>query len=179
MPVYTQYPQNAKGRWRYEHSLLDRFEATQGQSMQDPRRVFVTLGTTKPWQFRRLVDRMHEIIPANVKVRYQTGVTEVSDLDIDYTSMMSDEEFQAEIAAADVVVTHSGVGTFISCLSAGKVPVMIPRRASFDEHVDDHQDQIASVASSRGLALRREAHEVTFEDLRTVRSLSVRQRCQT
>lgn len=183
VPVYTQYPMNAGGRWRFRYSLLDRFQAHQVGSGELPGRVFVTLGTTRPWQFRRLVDRVLGIVPSGVQIRFQTGVTDVSDLDTampngsspppHFSDMMTDLEFQSEIEAADVVVTHSGVGSFIRCLSLGKVPIMVPRRAKYGEHVDDHQQQIATVASERGLALMREVEDLTFEDLRAAMSFRV------
>lgn len=176
VPVYTQYPQNATGRWRYEHSLLDSFTVDRAvdPAGADPRRIFVTLGTTKPWQFRRLVDRVLEIVPPGSDVVFQTGVTEVGDLDIDARAMMSDADFRKEIEQADVVVSHAGCGTFMRCLEAGKVPLLIPRRAVHGEHVDDHQEQIASVGQERGLALMREVDELSLDDLRTAAALRAR-----
>ncbi|MHA3948266.1 glycosyltransferase [Cellulomonas bogoriensis] len=163
--VNTQYPQNANDRWRYEHSLLDSFTAERVEDAPAPRKIFVTLGTARPWQFRRLVTRMLDILPADTDVVWQTGVTDVSDLPIDARPMLSDAEFRAEIEQADVVVTHSGCGTFMRCLAAGRIPVMVPRRAAHREHVDDHQEQIATVAQSRGLAIMREVDELTNADL--------------
>lgn len=46
--------------------------------------------------------------------------------------------------AADVVVAHAGVGTLMTAIEAGRVPVAIPRLRSAGEHVDDHQVQIAT-----------------------------------
>ncbi len=171
VPVRTQYPQNATRRWRYEHSLLDAFATEPVPTPTPPRRILVTLGTTRPWQFRRLVERMLEVLPEGADVVWQTGVTDVSGLPVDARPMMSDEEFQAEIARADVVVSHAGVGTFLRCLQAGSVPVLVPRRARHSEHVDDHQEQIATVADARGLALMREADAVTTDDLELAAAL--------
>ncbi|KGM12168.1 glycosyltransferase [Cellulomonas bogoriensis] len=174
VPLYTQYPQNARGRWRYDRSLLDSFDVEDAGGTRVPRRVFITLGTARPWQFRRLVERMIEILPEGTEAVWQTGATDVADLPIDARPMLSDEEFRAEIERADVVVTHSGCGTFIRCLEAGKIPIMVPRRAARQEHVDDHQVQIAAVAQQRGLALSREVDDLTAEDLRHVTGLRAR-----
>ena len=171
VPVYTQYPQNADRRWRHEHSLLDRFRVEPAAAPVEPRRVLVTLGTTKPWQFRRLVERMLTILPEGAEVVWQTGCTDVDDLVDGARPMMSDAEFREEIARADVVVSHAGVGTFMRCLEAGRVPVLVPRRAAHGEHVDDHQEQIARVGSDRGLALMREVDALTTADLRHAASL--------
>ena len=163
--VYTQYPQNASRRWRHEYSLLDSFRVETAAPARDPQRIFVTLGTT-PWQFRRLVERVLEIAPRDAEIVWQTGVTDLTGLDIKAQPMMPDEAFREEIRKADVVVSHSGVGTFLNCLEAGKVPVLVPRRSAYTEHIDDHQEQIASVADARGLAVMREVDNLTLEDLR-------------
>lgn len=172
--VHTQYPQNANGRWRYEHSLLDSFRAEPVADAPPPRRVFVTLGTARPWQFRRLLTRVLEIVPEGTEVVWQTGVTDVSGLPLDARPMLSDTEFCAEIAQADVVITHSGCGTFMRCLEAGRIPIMVPRRAAHREHVDDHQEQIASVAQARGLAIMREVEDLTAADLHAATTVRAR-----
>ena len=170
---YTQYPQNAGPRWRHEFSLLDLFRSEDTDIPVEPRRVLVTLGTARPWGFRRALERILSILPAGCDVVWQTGDTAVEGLPIDALPLMSDERFQEEIRLADVVVSHSGVGTVLSCLEAGKVPVLVPRRAAHREHVDDHQVQIARVAAARGLALHREVEELTFDDLRAAASRRV------
>lgn len=163
----TQYPANAVGRWRYRHSLLDAFTAVDGAAGTGPLKVLVTLGTARPWGFRRLVERMLEIVPDDAEVTWQTGVTDVSGLELgaDAHEVLSDEEFRTRIAEVDVVVSHAGVGSFVRCLEAGKVPVLVPRRVARGEHVDDHQEQIARVGADRGLAITREADELTLDDL--------------
>ena len=52
------------------------------------------------------------------------------------------QERVAEARAADVVITHSGVGTILQLLGDGISPVVVPRRKQHGEHVDDHQLQI-------------------------------------
>jgi UDP-N-acetylglucosamine transferase subunit ALG13 len=52
---------------------------------------------------------------------------------------------------ADSVVCHAGVGTIMTALKAGHTPVVIPRQAQHDEHVDDHQRDIATRFAERGL----------------------------
>ncbi|GGC05448.1 glycosyltransferase [Cellulomonas carbonis] len=166
IPCYTHYPALADGRrWRFERSLLDTFGVDDAPEPEISR-IFVTLGTARPWGFRRLVDRVLEIAPPGAQIVWQTGATDVSDLDIDGRDVIPDAQFQEEIERADVVISHSGCGTFIRCMEAGKVPVLVPRRAAHGEHVDDHQEQIAEVTAARGLSIMREADELTLDDLR-------------
>jgi UDP-N-acetylglucosamine transferase subunit ALG13 len=46
---------------------------------------------------------------------------------------------QSLLEQADAVVTHGGPGTIMECRSRGVLPIVVPRRASFGEVVDDHQ----------------------------------------
>lgn len=170
---WTQYPQNAGPRWKHRFSVLDSFEARPAGELADPQRVLVTLGTARPWGFRRLVERLLQVLPPTAEVVWQTGATDVSGLGVQAVPMMSDADFRAEVERADVVVSHAGVGSFIRCLEVGKAPVLVPRRAARGEHLDDHQLQIAAVAQAKGLAVSREVDDLTWEDLRTAASLEV------
>ena len=54
---------------------------------------------------------------------------------------------------ASAVVCHAGVGTIMTALRTGKVPLLIPRLACFGEAVDDHQLQISAELAKRGLVV--------------------------
>ena len=60
------------------------------------------------------------------------------------------EELVAAMGEADVVVSHAGVGTLMTAIQAGVVPVAIPRLREHGEHVDDHQLQIATELGESG-----------------------------
>jgi UDP-N-acetylglucosamine--N-acetylmuramyl-(pentapeptide) pyrophosphoryl-undecaprenol N-acetylglucosamine transferase len=164
VPVFTQYAHNASRRWKYEFSLLDAFTTVEAPATR-PTRIFVSLGTQQDYFFRRLVDRLLQVLPPDAEVVWQIGAGDVPGLPISTVGVIPHEEFRATVRWADVVIAHAGVGTLLTCLDGGKVPVVVPRRAAFDEHVDDHQVQIASVAAAQGLAIACEADEVTMEHL--------------
>jgi UDP-N-acetylglucosamine transferase subunit ALG13 len=52
---------------------------------------------------------------------------------------------------ARVVVTHAGVGSVMVALSTGRRPVVVPRRHSLGEAVDDHQLQLGRRFAQAGL----------------------------
>jgi UDP-N-acetylglucosamine transferase subunit ALG13 len=54
---------------------------------------------------------------------------------------------------ADAVVCHAGVGTLMTAVSLGRVPVAMPRLRAHGEHVDDHQAQIARELGSAGYVI--------------------------
>jgi UDP-N-acetylglucosamine transferase subunit ALG13 len=63
------------------------------------------------------------------------------------------EEMVDAMERASSVICHAGVGTIMSALKVGHTPVVIPRRAQYGEHVDDHQLDIANRFAERGLVV--------------------------
>ena len=49
------------------------------------------------------------------------------------------EEFISLVRGARLTVTHAGAGSIMTALAEGKRPIVVPRRKSFGEAVDDHQ----------------------------------------
>lgn len=61
------------------------------------------------------------------------------------------EEFQTKIQEASLVICHGGVGTVMSAVRAGKLPVVMARRKKFGEHIDDHQVQVVEALAAEGM----------------------------
>lgn len=126
--------------------------------------VVVTVGTTDR-DFRRLILKLLSVIPSDAEVLWQTGASVVHDLGIDAHRLIPESELIEAINDADVVVTHAGAGSLALTLQAGKVPVFVPRRASFDEQIDDHQVELARWADGKGLAVMAEADRIELAHL--------------
>ena len=139
----------------------------------DLRKVVVSLGTFKDYGFERLVRRLLEILPADAEVLWQTGDTDVSGLGIKGHHTLPEHELSEAIRDADVLVAHAGVGASLMALELGRCPVLVPRRLSHGEHVDDHQTQIAGELSRRGLAVTADADELTLDHLATAAATRV------
>ena len=58
--------------------------------------------------------------------------------------------FEALIRDSSLVISHGGSGTLINLLQAGKVPVVMPRRREYSEHVDDHQVELVKALAAEG-----------------------------
>jgi UDP-N-acetylglucosamine transferase subunit ALG13 len=98
---------------------------------------------------------------ANSETVWQLGVTQRRDLPGEVHTQLSSPVFEKYAREADIVITHAGVGTIMSLLDMGIYPIVIPRRAYRNEHVDDHQAQIASLLSELGIGLTLEVGELT------------------
>ena len=160
---YTQHAERVGGGWDHGGSVFDGFRTTERASAP-LRRVLVTLGTWRQ-PFDRLVRRLLAVLPADVEVVWQTGHTDVTGLGINARPWLSPDELHEELAGADVVVTHAGVGATLDALEAGRFPVVVPRTEAAGEQIDDHQVELAAELDRLGLAVRCAADAVDLVDL--------------
>lgn len=167
--LYSQYPMWAEGRWQYRGAVFDRYRLSErAQSRRGAQRVVVTLGTMRGYSFRRAVDAVQrvlaEVASDDVEVLWQVGQTPVDDLDIDGKELVPAAEIRQAIAEADLVFAHAGIGSCLQILDAGRAPVLLPRRADQNEHIDDHQKMIAFELDRRRLAVSRDPELLTAAD---------------
>lgn len=60
------------------------------------------------------------------------------------------EAFERRVNEAELLILHAGAGSVIHAVRAGKTPVIVPRRASLGEHVDEHQHEFARELEKTG-----------------------------
>lgn len=163
---YAQHPGYDTTRWAQEFSVLDTYERDESWApAEPPRKVFVTLGTIHPYRFDRLVDKLVEVAPASTEFVWQLGSTPRDDLPGVVNTEMSSAAFTEAAETSDLVVTHAGVGTIMGLLDLRRPTLVVPRRKSHREHVDDHQLQITREVSRRGLAVSAEVEEISADTL--------------
>lgn len=103
--------------------------------------IFVTVGTHEQ-PFDRLVRAVDGLVADGTitePVFMQTGYCTYAPEHCEWARFVPASEMRGRMEAADVVITHGGPSSFIEAMAAGKVPVVVPRRAEFGEHVNDHQ----------------------------------------
>ncbi|MGI9594966.1 MAG: glycosyltransferase [Acidimicrobiales bacterium] len=168
--------------WQFERApdgfaaiegVYDGFESYPADCQSEINKVVVTVGTTDR-DFRRLIDRLIEILPPHADVLWQTGDSNVDGLEIDGRRLIPESELIAAIEQADVVISHAGAGSLSVALQAGRIPVFVPRRAPFGEQIDDHQVELARWADSKGLAVIAEADRVDIGHLEEAARLRAR-----
>jgi UDP-N-acetylglucosamine transferase subunit ALG13 len=146
--------------------------------------VVVTVGTAAEFPFRRLIVALAGLLAPDgelskaagvpVEVLWQTGCTPVDGLPIEATPFLPAAELTAALAEADIVVSHSGTGSALANLAAGRFAVMVSRSAALGEAGDDHQSELADELVRRGLAVHRRCEEITVDDLLATRRTAVR-----
>ena len=111
--------------------------------------IFVTVGTHEQ-QFDRLVKYMDEWAGKNdEEVIIQTGYSRYKPVNCRYKSLISYDKMTELAGKARIVISHGGPSTFIIPLQAGKIPIVVPRMAEFNEHINDHQLQFCRELAKR------------------------------
>lgn len=115
--------------------------------------IFVTVGNATQG-FPRLLEAVDSLAGAGEfageRVLMQTGNGGCRPRHCEFRAFLPPEEFDAAMGEADVIVSHGGCGTILNAVRRGKVPVVMPRRRRFGEHVNDHQLQITEALSADG-----------------------------
>ena len=113
--------------------------------------TFVSVGNaTQP--FSRLLDEVCKLaqeLPQPVFVQYG-AVQDFSCSHCHAVAFMDMQAFEQQVAKAELLILHAGAGSVIHAVRAGKVPVVMPRRAHLGEHVDDHQLEFARELTTAG-----------------------------
>jgi len=169
--TYTQYRSWADARWRFGGAIFENYHV-EDVPPQPVRRAVVSVGTQDGYPFSRFFEAVVPLLDG-VEVLWQTGMTDVSGLGIQGRPSVPHGELVAAMAEADVVIAHGGVGTALSAIEQGRVPILVPRRLAHGEHVDDHQVQIAARLAESGLAVHAEAGELSREILERAASRRV------
>lgn len=108
-------------------------------------KIFITLGSQK-FQFNRLLKAVDELCEKGIvdaeDVFAQIGYSDYLPKSFSYKKFLDRDEFSAEMCKAEIVITHGGTGAIIGAVKKGKKVIAVPRRAKYEEHVDDHQLQL-------------------------------------
>jgi len=110
--------------------------------------IFVTVGTNEA-PFDRLLAAFDSLDLAEELV-IQCGASSLRPSGAECVDFISFDDLVTHVRGARVVVTHAGVGSVAVALTNGKRPIVVPRRATFDEAVDDHQVAFARRFAASG-----------------------------
>ncbi|MCH5342476.1 MAG: multidrug MFS transporter [Acetatifactor sp.] len=113
--------------------------------------IFVTVGTHEQ-PFDRLVQYVDELKQKNIikeDVVIQTGFSTYKPQYCDWSNLFSYQQMAEYVQNARIVITHGGPSSFIAPLQKGKIPIVVPRKRQFDEHVNDHQVEFCREVAKR------------------------------
>lgn len=112
--------------------------------------IYVTVGTMF-LDFPRLIHKMDEIAKStHERVLIQIGLGTTFPKHCEYFDFRPRDEILAIQQEARVIVCHAGIGSVMDALDAGKPMIVVPRLKKFNEHMNDHQMDVAEAVERRG-----------------------------
>ena len=79
----------------------------------------------------------------------QTGYSTYNPKAAKWEQLFPYSEMVENVEKARIVITHGGPSSFIMPLQIGKVPIVVPRKKEFEEHVNDHQVDFCNQVAER------------------------------
>ena len=114
-------------------------------------KLFVPLGTQK-FPFNRLIKALNALVEKGVfkpeEIVMQSSIYEIEPKFTHY-ELIPASNFEELIEKAELVITHSGVNSIISCMKRTKPLIIVPRLKKYGEHVDNHQVEIAQLMKQK------------------------------
>ncbi len=113
--------------------------------------IFVTVGTHEQ-QFNRLVEYIDKLKSSGAideEVIIQTGFSIYEPKACTWSKLYPYQQMLKYVEDARIVITHGGPSSFIMPLQIGKIPIVVPRKKEFEEHVNDHQVNFCRIVAER------------------------------
>jgi UDP-N-acetylglucosamine transferase subunit ALG13 len=111
--------------------------------------IFVTCGSSH-FGFSRMMEALAALPPEDLYVQHGPAKPPPHTRAVDFLPF---DDLMKNITAADLVISHAGVGSILCAMRAGHTPVIFPRLKRYHETVDDHQAELAEVLSGQGSAV--------------------------
>lgn len=120
--------------------------------------ILVTVGTEK-FPFNRLMQWIDNLIKQNLldpkqeEIIIQYGSCNILPKGANNYALLPQDEFQDFVSQARLIIAHCGEGT-IDLLAGNPKPfILVPRSEHFQEHVDDHQIELAEKLGQSGIPI--------------------------
>ena len=114
--------------------------------------IFISLGS-REYQFDRLLREIDNLIEdGSIKesVFAQIGNSNYIPKYYKFERYLSPDEFINYQKKADLIISHGGTGALIGALKLGKKVIAVPRKLKYNEHTDDHQNEVSIILEQNG-----------------------------
>ena len=112
--------------------------------------IFASVGNATP-PFDRFLQMVDEAaMRTGLPTLIQTGAGKFRPLHAEAATFVTRELFETLLVEADYFVTHAGVGSVMTAVRLGKVPIVVARRRHHGEVINDHQQELAEELSRLG-----------------------------
>jgi exopolysaccharide biosynthesis glucuronosyltransferase PssE len=126
--------------------------------------IFLSVGTQFP--FDRLVKAVDEYAAQKAcpeQIFAQIGQGKYQPAHFQWSRWLEPEEFETKATEASKLISHAGTGIISLALSLNKPLLVMPRKRTYREHVNDHQVELARRFADMGhLLFAEEAEEISL-----------------
>lgn len=113
--------------------------------------ILVLCGTQKQ-DFSRMLAEVEKLAPNN-RIVVQLGHTDFYSDKMELFDFMAHDKLKLLYDQAKVIMTHAGAGSMFTAIEKRKKTLVFPRLQKYNEHVDDHQLQLAEKLAELGYLL--------------------------
>lgn len=113
--------------------------------------ILVLCGTQKQ-NFSRMI-REVEGLADDYEIIVQAGYSQYTSNKMEFFDFIDAEKIKKLYEKADYIMTHAGAGSMFQAIKSEKKTIAFPRLKKYDEHVDDHQLQLAAKLQEKGYLL--------------------------
>jgi UDP-N-acetylglucosamine transferase subunit ALG13 len=116
-------------------------------------KIFASVGSDHH-EFSRFILLLNALVLINplLCIKVQNGYTKQQGKNLDFLGFISNDEMNKNISEADVVISHAGAGIVTQAHNCGKLPIVVPRLVSLNEHTDESQPEFGAHMGALGLA---------------------------
>lgn len=117
--------------------------------------IFVTVGTHEQ-QFNRLIKEVDRLVEEGIikeEVFIQTGYSDYEPKYCKWKKLLGYDEMEKYLEEANIIITHGGPASFMGVINKNKVPIVVPRKLEFREHVNNHQSEFCNKVVKKGYKL--------------------------
>ncbi len=127
--------------------------------------ILVTVGTEK-FPLNRLMSWIEKLIEQNLlkpeqeEIIIQYGSCTIVPNKVKGYSVLDACEFEQLVVQARLIIAHCGEGTIDLLANLTKPFILVPRSSQFQEHVDDHQIELAEQLAQQGIPVANSAEDL-------------------
>ena len=120
--------------------------------------ILVTVGTEK-FPFNRLMQWLDNLIeqkliqPEQEEIVIQYGSCTIVPKGVKNYSVLKETDFLSLVEKARLIIAHCGEGTIDLLASLNKPFILVPRQVANNEHIDDHQVELAQELDKQGIPI--------------------------
>lgn len=118
-------------------------------TVNNPITIFASAGSR--FTMDRLFSGLDKVVnkhPA-IRVKAQTGNSSYQSSVLEVIRHLSADKFEDAVRECDIFVSHAGMGNVLLAAQLNKPLIIMPRRVSLGEHINDHQIDTAQAFSYR------------------------------